>query len=96
MPVSATLTAAQPELEWNVAGTGDFNGDGRDDILWPRDDGLTYIWERNGSSIVHAAPTNLQRAMTVRSPASATTMATAKTTLSGATIHSAALSMSGS
>lgn len=27
---------------WHVAGTGDFNGDGRDDILWRNDNGTIY------------------------------------------------------
>jgi Ca2+-binding RTX toxin-like protein len=30
--------------DWHVAGTGDFNGDGRDDILWRNDNGLTVDW----------------------------------------------------
>ena len=25
--------------KWHVVGTGDYNGDGRDDVLWRRDDG---------------------------------------------------------
>ena len=29
---------------WHVAGTGDFNGDGRDDILWRNDDGRLTDW----------------------------------------------------
>lgn len=31
-------------LDWTVAGTGDFNGDGRDDILWRRSDGALGTW----------------------------------------------------
>ena len=31
-------------LEWNVAGIGDFNGDGRDDILWRSVDGRITNW----------------------------------------------------
>jgi hypothetical protein len=30
--------------DWQIAGTGDFNGDGRDDILWRRDDGSVTDW----------------------------------------------------
>jgi hypothetical protein len=30
--------------EWNVAGIGDFNGDGRDDILWRHDNGVLTNW----------------------------------------------------
>ena len=29
---------------WHVVGTGDFNGDGRDDILWRNDDGQLSNW----------------------------------------------------
>jgi len=29
---------------WHVAATGDFNGDGRDDILWHSDDGTVREW----------------------------------------------------
>ena len=30
--------------DWHVVGTGDFNGDGRDDILWRNDDGSLSDW----------------------------------------------------
>jgi hypothetical protein len=37
--------------DWHVAGTGDFNGDGRVDILWRNDDGRVTDWlgNTNGS-----------------------------------------------
>jgi hypothetical protein len=37
--------------EWKVAGTGDFNGDGHDDILWRNDSGLVTEWlgQANGA-----------------------------------------------
>lgn len=31
-------------LDWHVVGAGDFNGDGRDDILWRNDAGLLSNW----------------------------------------------------
>jgi hypothetical protein len=38
-----------------VIGTGDFNGDGKSDILWQNtNDGTPAIWEMNGTSIVSA------------------------------------------
>jgi hypothetical protein len=30
--------------DWQVVGVGDFNGDGRDDILWRRSDGIISDW----------------------------------------------------
>ena len=38
-------------LAWQVAGTGDFNGDGNDDILWRNDDGRARIWQMDGTTI---------------------------------------------
>jgi hypothetical protein len=37
--------------DWNIAGTGDFNGDGRDDVLWRNDSGAVTNWlgQANGS-----------------------------------------------
>jgi FG-GAP repeat protein len=29
---------------WHIAGTGDFDGNGRDDILWRNDNGMASIW----------------------------------------------------
>jgi plastocyanin len=31
-------------MGWNIAGTGDFNGDGKSDILWHNTNGDTSIW----------------------------------------------------
>lgn len=43
--------------QWQIAATGDFNGDGRDDILWHRDDGAMTDWlgNPNGSFTPNAA-----------------------------------------
>ncbi|OYY73043.1 VCBS repeat-containing protein, partial [Sphingomonas sp. 28-63-12] len=39
----ANSTTSAP-LDWNVAGTGDFNGDGRSDIVWRRVNGELSDW----------------------------------------------------
>ena len=36
---------------WHIAATGDFNGDGRDDILWRNDNGQVAAWLMNGGQI---------------------------------------------
>jgi len=35
-------------LDWQIAGTGDFNGDSRSDILWRNQDGTVAIWLMDG------------------------------------------------
>ena len=41
---------------WKIAGTGDFNGDGKSDILWRNDDGSTNIWLMDGANVLSAGP----------------------------------------
>ena len=41
-----------PGASWSVAGTGDFDGDSRSDILWRNSDGTLAVWTMNGSSIM--------------------------------------------
>ena len=42
-----------PGVEWQVKGTGDFNGDGKSDILLQSSkDGSGYVWEINGKMLV--------------------------------------------
>jgi serralysin len=40
-----------PDASWTVAGVGDFNGDGKSDILWSNSDGTLVDWTMNGSVI---------------------------------------------
>ena len=35
--------------DWQLAGTGDFNGDGKTDVLWHHPNGSIKIWEINTS-----------------------------------------------
>ena len=39
------------DSSWTVAGIGDFNGDGKSDILWRDTDGALVDWTMNGSQI---------------------------------------------
>jgi hypothetical protein len=34
---------------WHIEGTGDFDGDGRDDLIWRNDAGALSIWQASGS-----------------------------------------------
>src|SRR5262249_20075297 len=39
----------------HVIGTGDFNGDGKSDIVWQNTDGLPVIWLMNGTTMLGGA-----------------------------------------
>jgi VCBS repeat protein len=36
---------------WKAIGTGDFNGDGKADILLQNSDGMPQIWAMNGTTV---------------------------------------------
>ncbi len=44
-------TFASAAENWNIAGTGDFNGDGETDILWRSNSGKTAIWHMNNAEL---------------------------------------------
>ncbi len=50
---SNTATFGNMPTSWFVAGTGDFNGDGKSDILWRDSSGDIAIWEMNGTTILN-------------------------------------------
>jgi hypothetical protein len=40
-------------LDWELAGIGDYNGDGRSDILWRNlTSGATYFYHLDGASVI--------------------------------------------
>ena len=54
---------AVPSLSWTIAGTADFDGNGKSDILWRGPAGEVALWLMNGGAIasgplVGAAPLN--------------------------------------
>ena len=49
MTVSA-VGSFNPGPSWQVKGTGDFNGDGKSDILWQSSDGTPAIWLMDGTN----------------------------------------------
>jgi hypothetical protein len=56
---------ALPIATWTVAETGDFDGDGKSDILWYANDGSVALWLMNGTMIksglgVGSLPTDWQ------------------------------------
>ena len=44
-----------PGPSWHVKDSGDFNGDGKSDILWQNDDGTPAIWLMNGTTCCPSA-----------------------------------------
>jgi ELWxxDGT repeat protein len=58
--VDSSLTSI-PSLDssWTFNGIGDFNGDGKSDILWRKDSVSMFVWQMNGASVVSSSPTTV-------------------------------------
>lgn len=58
---SGAPTQWQIDNSWIVASIGDYNGDGKSDILWQQTTtGNTYVWELNGANVVAGVSTSQQ------------------------------------
>jgi FG-GAP-like repeat/RTX calcium-binding nonapeptide repeat (4 copies) len=51
--VVSSVATSTPTLDqkWKAAGTGDFNGDGKADMLWRNDDGSVALWQMNATAV---------------------------------------------
>jgi FG-GAP-like repeat/FG-GAP repeat len=47
---TAKTVVGAAATDWKISGTGDFNGDGKSDLVWRNDDGSVAIWQMNGST----------------------------------------------
>ncbi|MEJ0078058.1 MAG: type I secretion C-terminal target domain-containing protein [Alphaproteobacteria bacterium] len=44
----------RPDPSWHIAGSNDFDGDGKGDVLWRTDSGALAIWELDGTELKSA------------------------------------------
>ncbi len=45
-------TSDHQQSYWSIAGTGDYNGDFKSDVLWRHTDGTAYIWSMDGLALI--------------------------------------------
>jgi serralysin len=45
----------RPDASWSIAGVGDFNHDGKSDLLWRNTNGSLAMWLMNGTTIASSS-----------------------------------------
>jgi len=50
--VTVGAVGSNPGPSWEVKGSGDFNGDGKSDIVWQSSDGTPAIWLMDGTNVL--------------------------------------------
>jgi FG-GAP-like repeat len=53
--VTQSAVLGSPGGTWSIAETGDFDGDGKSDILWHDTSGTVAIWFMNGTQVTQSA-----------------------------------------
>jgi hypothetical protein len=54
--LTAGTVGTNPGTGWQIKGSGDFNNDGKSDILWQHADGTAGIWLMDGMTVLNQGP----------------------------------------
>ena len=50
--VIGAASLGNPGPDWHIMGVGDYNNDGKSDILWQNSSGAVAVWEMNGTNAI--------------------------------------------
>ena len=53
--ISGANVGFNPGPAWHALNTGDYNADGKADILWQNNDGTPAVWLMDGTSLISGA-----------------------------------------